>query len=97
MSLDMLFSTALKRQVFSMDSASDGLYFLTCAPAHAQEEDGKRFGGHSTSEGAMNLITQIYDIGVQAGRLPPTSRRTRMTRTRTTHEEDEEGAEREKQ
>lgn len=66
--LNELFSTPIRRQLFSMSVAQNWVLFLRNAPARAAQEDGGApFSDASPFDTveAMTLLESVYDIGVQ--------------------------------
>jgi hypothetical protein len=60
------FTIPLQRQLFNMDSALRWVLFLTIAPDRAEKEGDALFApGSFSSQEALALISQVYDIGVQ--------------------------------
>lgn len=66
MSLQEAFTIPLQRQLFNLDSALRWVLFLTIAPERAEKEGDAPFApGSFSSQEALTLISQVYDIGVQ--------------------------------
>lgn len=64
--LQEVFMIPLQRQLFNMDSALRWVLFLTVAPEHAEQEGDEPYTADTfSSEQALTLISQVYDIGVQ--------------------------------
>ena len=64
--LEEAFMTPLQRQLFGMDSALRWVLFLTVAPGRAEKEGDAAFAaGNFSPQGALTLVSQVYDIGVQ--------------------------------
>lgn len=60
------FTTPLQHQLFNMDSALRWVLFLAVAPERAEKEGDAPFApGSFSSQDALTLISQVYDIGVQ--------------------------------
>jgi hypothetical protein len=60
------FMVPLQRQLFNMDSALRWILFLTVAPERAEKEGDAPFApGSFSSQEALGLVTQVYDLGVQ--------------------------------
>jgi hypothetical protein len=67
--LNELFSTPLRRQLFSMSAAQDWLLFLRNAPARAADEDGTEIFSEASPfdvEEALTLLEGVFDLGMQA-------------------------------
>jgi hypothetical protein len=65
-SLQEAFTTPLQRQLFNMDSALRWVLFLAVAPERAEKEGDAPFApGSFSSQEALALVSQVYDIGVQ--------------------------------
>jgi hypothetical protein len=63
-----IFTTALRRQLFGMDAALRWLLFLSLAPGRAVSDSSageEAFASPLSTTGALNLISTVYDIGVQ--------------------------------
>lgn len=64
--LQDVFTAPLQRQLFNMDSALRWVLFLTVAPERVEKEGDTPFApGSFSSQEALTLVSQIYDIGVQ--------------------------------
>ena len=60
------FAIPLQRQLFNMDAALRWVLFLAVAPQRAEEEgDAPCAPGSFSCEGALGLISQVYDMGTQ--------------------------------
>lgn len=65
-SLQDVFAAPLQRQLFNMDSSLRWALFLTVAPERAENEGDAPFAPESfSSQEALTLVSQVYDIGVQ--------------------------------
>jgi hypothetical protein len=66
LTLGEAFRIPLQRQIFSMDSALRWVLFLGAAPTRAEEEGDQPLTGKAFSPAeALDLITQVYDLGMQ--------------------------------
>ena len=63
--LQEIFQSPLQRQLFNMDAALRWALFMRCAPKRALEEGDPAYTDRFDVEAAIDLIAQVYDIGVQ--------------------------------
>lgn len=65
-SLQDVFASPLQRQLFGMDAALRWVLFLTVAPERAETDGDAPFAsGSFSSQEALTLVSQVYDIGLQ--------------------------------
>lgn len=64
-SLQAAFMIPLQRQLFNMEAALRWALFLVVAPEGAEKEGDEPFDEEFSSQDALLLIAQVYDIGVQ--------------------------------
>ena len=64
-SLQDVFTLVLRRQLLNMDGALRWAFFLSLAPARAENDGDRPFSGASpfSASSALSLIASVYDIG----------------------------------
>jgi len=61
-----IFQEPLQRQMFNLESALLWALFMTKAPKRAETEGEPAFADEYTANRALDLIADVYDVGVQS-------------------------------